>query len=76
MPSLGDLPNPGVELASPALPALAGRFFTAEPPGKTTLILSAAVIAIIITIITFQVILGHREVNELARDPMASGGKV
>ena len=33
-PSLGDLPNPGTELASLAFPALAGRFFTAEPPGK------------------------------------------
>ena len=27
----GDLPNPGIELASPAL---AGRFFTPVPPGK------------------------------------------
>ena len=30
-PSLGDLPNPGIE---PALPALTGGFFTAEPLGK------------------------------------------
>ena len=30
-PSLGDLPNPGME---PTSPALTGRFFTAEPPGK------------------------------------------
>ena len=30
-PSPGDRPNLGIELASPAL---AGRFFTAEPPGK------------------------------------------
>ena len=30
-PSLGDLPNPGIELVSPAL---AGRFFFSEPPGK------------------------------------------
>ena len=30
-PSLGDLPNPGIE---PAAPALAGGFFIAEPPGK------------------------------------------
>ena len=30
-PSPGDLPNPGIE---PASPALAGRFFTTEPPGK------------------------------------------
>ena len=27
----GDLPNPGIE---PASPALAGGFFTTEPPGK------------------------------------------
>ena len=30
-PSPGDPPNPGIE---PASPALAGRFFTTEPPGK------------------------------------------
>ena len=30
-PSLGDLPDPGIELTSPAL---AGRFFTTELPGK------------------------------------------
>ena len=30
-PSPGDLPDPGVELMSLAL---AGRFFTTEPPGK------------------------------------------
>ena len=30
-PSPGDLPNPGME---PASPALAGRFFITEPPGK------------------------------------------
>ena len=30
-PSLGDLPGPGIE---PASPALAGGFFTTEPPGK------------------------------------------
>ena len=27
-------PDPGIELASLASPALAGRFFTTEPPGK------------------------------------------
>ena len=32
-PSPGDLPNPGIE---PAPPALAGGFFTTEPPGKPT----------------------------------------
>ena len=30
-PSPEDLPNPGIE---PTSPALAGRFFTAEPSGK------------------------------------------
>ena len=30
-PSPGDLPNPGIELMSPAL---AGRVFTTEPPGS------------------------------------------
>ena len=30
-PSPGDLPEPGTELMSPAL---AGRFFATEPPGK------------------------------------------
>ena len=31
-----DLPDPGIE---PQSPALAGRFFTAEPPGKPSLIM-------------------------------------
>ena len=30
-PSAGDLPDPGIE---PVSPALIGRFFTIEPPGK------------------------------------------
>ena len=30
-PSPGDLPDPGIESTSPAL---VGRFFTTEPPGK------------------------------------------
>ena len=30
-PSPGDLPNPGIK---PTSPALAGEFFTSEPPGK------------------------------------------
>ena len=34
MPPPGNLPNPGTELASPKSPALAGGFFTTEPPGK------------------------------------------
>jgi len=31
LPTQGDLPNPGIKLSSPAL---AGGFFTTEPPGK------------------------------------------
>ena len=33
-PSSGDVPDPGIQPASLASPALAGRFFTTEPPGK------------------------------------------
>ena len=35
-PSPGDLPNPGIK---PASPALVGGFFTTEPPGKPKTIL-------------------------------------
>ena len=34
MPSPGDLPDSEMEPTSPVSPALAGRFFTTEPPGK------------------------------------------
>ena len=33
-PTLGDLPDPGIEPRSLVSPALAGRFFTTVPPGK------------------------------------------
>ena len=33
-PFAGHLPNPGIETASPASPAFAGRFFTVWAPGK------------------------------------------
>ena len=33
-PSPGDLPDPRIEPVSFAFPALAGGFFTTEPPGK------------------------------------------
>ena len=33
-PPLGDLPDPGTEPMSLVAPALAGEFFTTEPPGK------------------------------------------
>ena len=35
-PPPGDLPDPGIEPVSLVSPALAGRFFTTEPPGKPT----------------------------------------
>ena len=34
-PSPEDLPDPGTEPLSPVSPALAGGFFTTEPPGKS-----------------------------------------
>ena len=34
LPSSGDLPDPGIEHEFPPSPALAGRFFTVEPPEK------------------------------------------
>ena len=34
-PPPGDLPNPGIKPTSPVSLALAGEFFTTEPPGKT-----------------------------------------
>ena len=33
-PSLGDLPDPGMEPTTSVLPSLAGEFFTTAPPGK------------------------------------------
>ena len=35
----GDLPNPGTELTSLTLSALAGGFLTTEPPGKCIYVL-------------------------------------
>ena len=34
MPPPGDLPDPGIEPASPVSPALAGGLFTTKPPGR------------------------------------------
>ena len=33
-PVPGDLPDPGIEPTFPVSPALPGRFFTTDPPGK------------------------------------------
>ena len=34
-----DLPDPGIKPMSPVSPALVGRFFTTEPPGKPFILL-------------------------------------
>ena len=39
--SSGDLPDPEIEPESPASPALAGGFFTTEPPGRPARLLRA-----------------------------------
>ena len=39
-PTPEDLPDPGIEPVSPASPALVGRFFTAELPGKPLQVMS------------------------------------
>ena len=44
-PSPGDLPDPGMETESLVSPALAGGFFTAEPPGKPDLLLKEIIIS-------------------------------
>ena len=43
-PTPGDRPDPGME---PTSPALAGEFFTTEPPGKPGLYLDSAVVNIL-----------------------------
>jgi len=37
-PPQGYLPHPGIKPTSPESPALAGGFFTTEPPGKPLLL--------------------------------------
>ena len=39
-PSPGTLPDPGMEPVSPASPALAGRFFATESPGKSEMLVA------------------------------------
>ena len=41
VPTPGDLPDPGIKCLSLASPALAGRFFTTEPPEKPMFITSS-----------------------------------
>ena len=48
-PPPGDLPEPGIELASVTSPALAGGFFTTELPGKPSIGCSGSGIVINVT---------------------------
>ena len=43
-PPPGDLPDPSIKPKPPASPALAGGFFTTEPPGKLKLVYKEALI--------------------------------
>ena len=45
-PSQGDLPNPGIQ---PASPALAAGFFTTEPPGKPQILVAYFKILVSVT---------------------------
>ena len=48
-PSPEDLPNPGVE---PASPALAGKFITTEPPGKPPQVHNTVLLTIVTILYT------------------------
>ena len=52
-PSLGDLPDTGIE---PVTPAFAGRFFTTEPPGKPSMSLQWLSILNLILLTNFVVL--------------------
>ena len=49
-PSPGDLPDPGIK---PASPALAGGFFTTEPPRKTLVLLGVRLRSSLGTLVLF-----------------------
>ena len=63
-PPPGGLPDPGVEPTSPASPAVAGRFFTTEPPGKLLQPREPAAF------------LGRRWQAKAARQPLGGQGRV
>ena len=55
-PSPGDLPNPGIK---PASLALAGGFFTTEPPGKPcTAVLAIVILLFIISLMLIYLLTG------------------
>ena len=52
-PPLRDLADVEIEPASPATPALAGEFFTTEPPGKPSLRFTSFFILVPLTLIYY-----------------------
>ena len=60
-PTPTDLPRPGIE---PASPALLGRFFTPEPPGKPVLVIASIICNILL--FSFRELWGKGQ----ARDPV------
>ena len=48
----GDLPDPGIEAASPVSPALATGFFTTAPPGMPTHMFKAKYLFLFIPLLT------------------------
>ena len=48
-PSPGDLPDPGTEPRSLTSPALAGRFFTSEPPGSEAMPKVSSVVGLLLS---------------------------
>ena len=56
-PTPGDLSNSGIEPASLASPALAGRFFTTVPPGKPLVPYRDSIVSLVVLSVDFEVIL-------------------
>ena len=54
-PSAGDVPHPGLEPGSPTSPALAGGFFTAEPPGKSIFIMTCVFFFLFFIVVGFVI---------------------
>ena len=64
-PTLGGLPNPGIEPASLVSPVLAGEFFTTEPPGKPFQDLFSSNFQVNNTVLLLTVITLHITSSEL-----------
>ena len=65
-PSPGDLPEPGIKSTAPAL---GGKFFTTEPPGKTTTHLQVLFFFFNLYSNLHQILLAHSSVARRIFDP-------